>query len=159
MLGGKRHVFVDGAITPYNNPALIAALMAVLPCYRLAWETGPDKIRLISVGTMRFSLAATDVNVRRMWVGYHAAQIPAALMQGIALEQDCLCRCLGQCIHGEELDSEIGNLEGTALPGRSWFSYAATTDRSWARRRRSSSARTRNLPSSMRSKRCPRCAS
>jgi hypothetical protein len=123
MLGGRRHVFVDGAITPYNNPALIAALMAVLPCYRLAWETGPDKIRLISVGTMRFSLAAADVNVRHMWVGYHAVQIPAALMQGIALEQDCMCRCLGQCIHGEELDSEIGNLEGAALSGRSWFSY------------------------------------
>src|SRR5208283_458564 len=94
-LGGKRHVFVDGAITPYNNPALIAALMAVLPCYRLERETGPDKIRLISVGTMRFSLAAADVNVRHMWVGYHAAQVPSALMQGIALEQDYMCRCLG----------------------------------------------------------------
>jgi hypothetical protein len=35
-----------------------------------------------------------------------------------------MCRCLGQCIHGEDLDSEIGNLEGTTLPGRSWFSYA-----------------------------------
>jgi hypothetical protein len=122
-LGGRRHVFVDGAITPYNNPALIAALTAILPCYRLAWETGPDKIRLVSVGTIRFSLATKDMDARRMWVGYHAAQIPAALMQGIALEQDFLCRCLGQCIHGEALDSEIGTLERTALPGRSWFSY------------------------------------
>ena len=25
MLGDRKHVFVDGAITPYNNPALIAA--------------------------------------------------------------------------------------------------------------------------------------
>jgi hypothetical protein len=123
MLGGRRHVFVDGAITPYNNPALIAALTAILPCYRLAWETGPDKIRLISVGTLRFSLAAKNKNVRRMWVGYNAPRIPAALIQGIALEQDYLCRCLGECIHGEELDSEIGNLEGVALPGRGWFSY------------------------------------
>lgn len=122
-LGNQRHVFVDGAITPYNNPALIAALMAVLPCYRLAWETGPGKIRLISVGTIRVSLAAADRNARNMWVGYNASQIPAALIQGIALEQDYLCRCLGQCIHGEELDSEIGDLKGAALPGRSWFSY------------------------------------
>jgi hypothetical protein len=123
MLGDQRHVFVDGAITPYNNPALIAALTAVLPCYRLAWETGPDKIRLISVGTVRFSMAAADKNAGNMWVGYNAAQIPAALIQGIALEQDYLCRCLGNCIHGEELDSEIGNLEAAALPGRNWFSY------------------------------------
>ena len=31
--------------------------------------------------------------------------------------------CLGQCLHGEDLDSEIGNLEGCSLPGRNWFSY------------------------------------
>ena len=122
-LGGARHVFVDGAITPYNNPALIAALTAVLPCYRVSWEPGPDKIRLISVGTLRFSMAEKDANVHRMWLGYNAAQIPAALMQGIAMEQDYACRCLGQCIHGEELDSEIGNLERAELPGRNWFSY------------------------------------
>jgi hypothetical protein len=122
-LGNQRHVFVDGAITPYNNPALIAALTAVLPCYRLAWEPGPDKIRVISLGTIRISLAEKDQNVRRMWVGYNAPRIPAALIQGIAVEQDYLCRCLGQCIHGEDLDSEIGNLERTTLPGRSWFSY------------------------------------
>jgi len=123
MLGGKRHVFVDGAITPYNNPALIAALTAILPCYRLQWETGLDKIRVISVGTMRFSLGAANVKISRMWVGYNAPRIPAALIQGVALEQDYLCRCLGQCIHGEDLDSEIGALQGVALSGRDWFSY------------------------------------
>jgi hypothetical protein len=122
-LGDQRHVFVDGAITPYNNPALIAALTAILPCYRLAWEAGPDKIRLISVGTMSFSLAAANKNMRRMWVGYNAPRIPAALIQGISFEQDYVCRCLGQCLHGEELDSEIGNLQGLAVPGRGWFSY------------------------------------
>jgi len=124
MLGNRRHVFVDGAITPYNNPALIAALTAIMPSYQLSWETGPDKIRLISIGTIRFSLAAADKKVRGMWVGYNISRIPAALIQGIALEQDYVCRCLGECMHGEELDSEIGTLEGVTLPGRSWFSYA-----------------------------------
>lgn len=133
MLGGRRHVFVDGAMTPYNNPALIAALTAILPCYNLNWETGPDKIRLISVGTIRFALAAADKNVRRMWVGYNLPRIPLALIQGIGLEQDFLCRCLGQCLHGEQLDDEIGTLtpeddefsalEQVLLPGRNWFSY------------------------------------
>jgi uncharacterized protein len=123
MLGGKRHVFVDGAMTPYNNPALIAALTAILPCYNLNWETGPDRIRLISVGTIRFALAAADKNIRRMWVGYNLPRIPLALIQGIGLEQDYLCRCFGQCLHGEDLDDEIGNLENASLPGRNWFSY------------------------------------
>jgi hypothetical protein len=123
MLGDRKHVFVDGAITPYNNPALIAALTAILPCYNLNWESGPDKIRLISVGTIRFSLAAANQNARGMWIGYNVPRIPLALIQGVGLEQDYLCRCLGQCIHGEDLDSEVGNLEGCSLPGRNWFSY------------------------------------
>lgn len=123
VLGERRHVFVDGAITPYNNPALIAVLTAILPCYHVAWATGPDKIRLVSIGTMRFSLAAGDEKVRRMWVGYNISRIPAALIQGIALEQDFVCRCIGRCIFGEELDSEIGNLKCPTLTGRDWFSY------------------------------------
>jgi uncharacterized protein len=122
-LGERRYVFVDGAMTPYHNPALIAALTAVLPCYRVGWPAGPDKIRLISVGTIRFPLTETNANANKPWVGHSLPRIPAALIQGTALEQDLLCRCLGHCLHGGELDSEIGSLEGVPLPGRSWFSY------------------------------------
>jgi hypothetical protein len=123
MLGKRLHVFVDGGITPYNNPALIAALTAVLPSYRIAWEPGPDKIRLISIGATRFSTAAFETTAKQMWLGYNLPRIPAALIQGISLEQDYLCRCLGECLHGEDIDSEIGDLVGLELPGRKWFSY------------------------------------
>ena len=119
---GDPAVFVDGSITPYNNPALIAALSAVLPCYNLNWETGPDKIRVISLGTIRFP-GGLPRKARKLWVGYHAANIPMALIQGAASQQDYLCRCLGECIYGEPIDSEIGRLIGTPLPGRHWFSY------------------------------------
>jgi hypothetical protein len=123
MLGDRLHVFVDGGITPYNNPALIAALTAVLPSYHIEWEPGPDKIRVISVGTIRVSSAAFETTAKQMWLGYNLPRIPVALIQGIGMEQDYLCRCLGECIHGEEIDSEIGDLVGLTLPGRKWFSY------------------------------------
>jgi uncharacterized protein len=122
VLGNNPHVFVDGAITPYNNPALIAALTALVPSYKMSWESGPDKLRIISVGTMQFSSALPE-NVHKLWVGYNAARIPAALIQGVAWQQDCLCRCLGKCIFGEELDSEIGDLVNAELPGTRLFSY------------------------------------
>ena len=123
VLGDRKYVFVDGAITPYNNPALIAALTAILPSYRIEWEPGPDKIRLISVGTIRITSAAFEKKASEMGLFYHVSRIPAALIQGIALEQDYLCRCLGECIFGEQLDSEIGDLVGMAAEGRKWFSY------------------------------------
>ncbi len=121
-LGGKPSVFVDGAVTPYNNPALIAALTSVLPCYHVDWTPGPENIRLISLGTMRFSSALT-AKMKNLWIGNNVSLIPSALIQGIAWQQDYLCRCLGQCIFGETLDSEIGDLVGTLLPGSRWFSY------------------------------------
>jgi patatin-like phospholipase/acyl hydrolase len=121
-MGKRSYIFVDGSITPYNNPALIAALTAVLPCYKMNWPTGPDKIRIISLGTMRFS-SGLPAKAQKLWLGYNAAKIPAALIQGVAWQQDYLCRCLGECIYGEQLDSEIGDLVGAKLPGRNWFSY------------------------------------
>jgi len=122
ILDKKSYVFVDGGITPYNNPALIAGLTAVLPCYNMNWETGPDKIRIVSLGTLRFS-SGLPTKAQRLWVGYNAAKIPVALMNGVAWQQDFLCRCLGECIYAEKLDSEIGDLVGIPLNGRAWFSY------------------------------------
>jgi hypothetical protein len=121
-LGEKKYVFVDGSITPYNNPALIAALTAILPCYKLNWETGPDKIRMVSLGTLRFPSGLPKGAVN-LWVGYNAAHIPAALIQGAANEQDYLCRCLGQCLYAESIDREIGDLVTDAIPREPWFSY------------------------------------
>jgi patatin-like phospholipase/acyl hydrolase len=122
QLGNQSCTFVDGAVTPYNNPALIAALMAVLPCYRMTWTPGPENIRIISIGTLTFSSSLPEEH-QKLWLGYHASTIPAALIQGIAWQQDYLCRCIGECIYGGPLDSEVGDLLKGSLPGRSWFSY------------------------------------
>jgi hypothetical protein len=122
MLDKRLHVFVDGGITPYNNPALIAALTATLPCYHWDWETGPENLRIVSIGTIRFS-SGLPKKAQKLWLGYHAARIPVALMEGVAWQQDFLCRCLGACIYGEKLDSEIGDLVGQKLPGNRLFTY------------------------------------
>ena len=139
MLGGTECVFVDGSITPYSNPALIAALTAILPGYRINWEAGPENIRLVSVGTIAFS-SEVPLGDPKLRLGVLATKIPTAvmqtlgaLMQSIGWQQDFLCRCLGDCIFaekpaGENLDIEVGNLlagglASTLPSGRSWFSY------------------------------------
>jgi uncharacterized protein len=143
-LGKQTYEFVDGSITPYSNPALIAALTAILPGYRINWTPGPENIRLVSVGTIAFS-SEVPIGDPRVGLGIMATKIPtavlqttAALMQSIGWQQDYLCRCLGCCIFaekldpqtmcGEKLDAEVGDLlcgnpAGAPPAGRSWFSY------------------------------------
>ena len=109
-IGGKRHVFVDGGITPYNNPALLLFYMATLPAYKLQWETGIDKMILVSIGTGRIPSGIGKRRGDQMTMLYHAQTLPIALMDSISLQQDMVCRTLGYCKEGEQIDSEIGNL-------------------------------------------------
>jgi predicted acylesterase/phospholipase RssA len=111
-LGGKKQVFVDGGITPYNNPALLLFLMATLPSYHLNWPTGVDQLLLVSVGTGRMRTGAGIMRGEQMNMLFHARSIPIALMDSINLQQDMICRTIGQCKEGEMIDSEIGDLRG-----------------------------------------------
>ena len=45
--------FVDGGVSPFNNPALQAFMYATLGGYRLNWPAGEDNILLVSVGHRR----------------------------------------------------------------------------------------------------------
>jgi hypothetical protein len=43
--------FVDGGVSPFNNPALQTLMLAVLEGHGFLWQTGKDKLLLISLGT------------------------------------------------------------------------------------------------------------
>ena len=47
----KTFIFVDGGMTPYNNPAFLLYRMATHPLYRLEWPIGEKNLLLISIGT------------------------------------------------------------------------------------------------------------
>ncbi len=103
----KAFVFVDGGVTPYNNPAFLLYRFATEPAYNLEWEKGEDKLLLISVGTgAAADLGATaddaESNMLSTGVG-----IPSALMYGSLVDQDINCRAVGRCVYGELIDREL----------------------------------------------------
>jgi hypothetical protein len=106
----KTFVFVDGGVTPYNNPSFLMYRMATEPAYRLNWQTGEDKLLLISVGTgAAESLGATAAAPNKNVVSTLAG-LPGELMYGIQVDQDINCRTVGRCTHGCHLDREILDL-------------------------------------------------
>jgi len=110
QLGAREHLFVDGGVTMYNNPAFLMFLMSTLEPYRLGWKAGADDMLIVSVGTGSAADANEDLEPGDMNLLYHAGSVPSALMFAALNEQDMLCRVFGRCRHGAELDSEIGSL-------------------------------------------------
>ena len=52
----ERGRFIDGGVTPHNNPALRLLELARLPVFGLRWPVGRDRLIIVSVGTGRFRM-------------------------------------------------------------------------------------------------------
>lgn len=117
-LGRQTFEFLDGGITAYNNPALIAYLMATQPCYRVGWPTGVDRLHVVSIGTGQIRSRLNAFLRRILGNLSFAATVPSGLMDSISREQDMLCRTLGRTLHGAAIDSEA-----TEIHGLDQFSY------------------------------------
>jgi patatin-like phospholipase/acyl hydrolase len=48
---GITGTFVDGGVSPHNNPALLLFLLATMRGYGFRWPIGADRLMLLSVGT------------------------------------------------------------------------------------------------------------
>jgi hypothetical protein len=122
---GRDFVFVDGAVTMYNNPAFQLFLMATSEPYHLFWPAGEEKMLLISVGTGASANANCNLSPEEMNLLYNAGTIPAALMAAALHQQDFLCRIFGKCLAGDPLDREIGSAIGQGIPNvPKLFTYA-----------------------------------
>jgi patatin-like phospholipase/acyl hydrolase len=124
-IGPKEFVFVDGGITPYNNPAFQLFLMATLEPYKLGWKTGEKDMLIVSVGTGTSPQANANLDPSDLNLVYNATSLPSALMYAALNEQDLLCRAFGRCVAGESLDREIGDLREVKRPiAPPLFTYA-----------------------------------
>lgn len=101
----KTFVFVDGGVTPYNNPAFLLYKMSTLPAYNLNWQTGEKNLLVVSVGTG----AATTTGAYRN-LGKLISNIPNNLMYAMQVDQDFNCRTVGRCTYGDQIDREVYDL-------------------------------------------------
>ena len=120
-IGEHEFIFVDGGVTMYNNPAFQLFLMATVKRFNLGWPTGEDQMLLVSVGTGAAADANKNLTPEQMNLIYNASSLPSAFMFAASNEQDFLCRVFGKCLHGSELDREVGDMleangQGPASP-------------------------------------------
>jgi len=137
--GGKRFgtegYFMDGALSPYNNPAWLMFLLASLKAHNLggtpvaalkadrangrAWPLGPDKLLLISIGTGSHGLEVRPQTFR-VFEAVAALRSMIHDSEQLALAQ---LQALSQPRLSWTIDSEIGDLSVEQIAGNPLLSF------------------------------------
>ena len=123
-VGPYAFLFQDGGVTPFNNPAFQMFLMATAGPYRVGWTATPESLLVVSVGAGLTTSADPNLAVFDLDLASTACTVPEALIAGMQMHADMLCRLFGDCRFGLPLDREVGDLIGAAAPGgRKLFNY------------------------------------
>jgi len=111
--------FVDGGVSPFNNPALQAFLYATLKGYHLDWSSGADNLLLVSVGTGLTDLSNDATSIAA------AGAITAlkSLMNDCATLVETMMQWLSSSASSRVIDSECGDLDGDVLGGKPILTY------------------------------------
>jgi predicted acylesterase/phospholipase RssA len=116
IAGERPGMFIDGGLTPHNNPALQLFLYAALPQYGLAWPLGSDKLTIVSVGTgySRSGVALDSLSWMRP-IGMAVTALQAQIGESQQLVMT-LMSWLGESPTAWLINSELGDVTKTAPP-------------------------------------------
>jgi hypothetical protein len=116
-------LFIDGGVTPFNNPSLALFQMATFKPFGICWPTGPDRLTVTSVGTgtyrPRFSYAEEGVG-RFAKLAYYALMSLMTDAETMTLAQ---MQWMGECLTEWKINSEVGSLCGEVPQGGKMFRF------------------------------------
>lgn len=120
--GGKRAVtgtFVDGGVSPFNNPSLQAFMYATLEGYKVGWKTGAEQLLLVSVGTGASDPGQTPSRI----AAKGAIKALFSLMDDCAALVETIMQWMSASPTAREIDGDIGDLRSDLIAGVPLLSY------------------------------------
>jgi hypothetical protein len=111
VAGERPGLFIDGGVTPHNNPSVMLFLMTVLDAYHIGWKADPDNLTIVSVGTgsHRDRVVPEELGMAgTAKITYRALMSLMNDIQRFALTQ---MQYLGECLTPWWIDRELGALE------------------------------------------------
>ena len=130
--------FVDGGVSPHNNPALQLFMLATINGYQYNWKKGVDNLFILSLGTGSWCKQSAN-NINNRYKFNMSAKDAVTSLLSIMDDADELNRQLLQWMGkatGEvsPIDSIIGTLENETLSPEPMFSYMRydpTLEKDW----------------------------
>lgn len=122
-IGNRHATFVDGGVSMANNPAFQLFLLATLKGFPFHWETGADKLLLVSIGTGTYTKVVDAEKMAANNMLDWAATVPDMLMEDATYQNQMLLQYLSKSPTAIEIDSEIGDLSGDLLTPQPLLHY------------------------------------
>jgi hypothetical protein len=125
--------FVDGGVSPHNNPTLQALMTATMPGYRFGWATGEDRLLVVSLGTGKADAEVGHANLIEGTAAVHAVLSLKALMEDCADQVETIMQWLSRSPTAREIDREIGKVDAPlgGTPLCSYLRYNALLTSDW----------------------------
>jgi hypothetical protein len=109
--------FVDGGVSPYNNPALQALMLATLDGFGLKWPFGVDRLMVVSVGTGSRSLKIDSRKVLDMPAVALAGQSVLSIMADCDWQNQAILQWMSRSPTAWRIDSEVEYLQEDVIGG------------------------------------------
>jgi hypothetical protein len=127
--------FVDGGISPYNNPSMQLLMMGTCSGYGLEWPFGEDQLLLVSVGTGFRPVSVPAADVVKMPAIKLAAESVVSIMQDANWLGQAVLQWMSRSPTAWAIDAEVGDLGSDVLGGgpamMSYLRYELSLEPHW----------------------------
>jgi patatin-like phospholipase/acyl hydrolase len=111
--------FIDGGVSPHNNPALLALQLVTLKGFGAEWPLDPDKLLLVSVGT-----GSAPTGTSNSWfAASHAIKALRSLMDDCAESVETMLQWLSNSPTARTIDAAMEDLSSDLLTERPLIQY------------------------------------
>lgn len=115
--------FIDGGVSLANNPSMLLFLVATLAGFPYRFETGADKLSLISIGTGSFIREHDPIKIARKGMLGWAKMIPDLFMDDADYFNQMMMQYMSDSPTAIEIDAEMGDLSQDKLTSNPLLHY------------------------------------
>jgi uncharacterized protein len=116
--------FVDGGVSPFNDPSLQLLMLAALEGHGLRWQTGKDKLLLVSVGTGTYKATLPAAKLLKKTAVEQGLRSLASLMDDCARMNQATMQWLTNCLTPWTIDRAVGDMKLDSANGPQLATYA-----------------------------------
>jgi uncharacterized protein len=116
--------FVDGGVTPFNDPALQMLMLVALQGHGFCWQRGADKMLLISIGTGTIKQPLATRDIMKMPAAEQGLRALQSLMDDCSTENHTLLQWLTDCLTPWTIDRAVQDMRTDSQNGPKLATYA-----------------------------------